>query len=76
MKNWVKKNWFKLGILILGTIFIIGSLFIQMKEARIKKYQAEQSAINWAWSDQNAINIVGQKEKDNFKKHFWNLFDY
>lgn len=74
MKNWLKENWFKLGVLILVTIFVFKFLALKTQEINIKKFQAEQSAINWA-IEKETKTLVGQREINSFKKYFWEFIN-
>jgi hypothetical protein len=74
--NWLKQNWFKLSILIAAVLAIAWWEIIQWKYYELERYQTQQSAMNWAWTDGRARDIVGTKEGQAFKQSFWGLFNH
>jgi len=72
--EWLKRNLFKLSILILAIVAVAIWEIIQWRYYELERYKTEQSAMNWAWTEQHAQSLVGTKEGQMFKQDFWNLF--
>jgi len=72
--NWLKQNWFKLSLFVLAVVAVALWEVIQWKYYELERYQTEQSAMNWAWTEQHAQALVGTKEGKEFKQDFWGLF--
>jgi hypothetical protein len=72
--NWLRQNWFKLSLLILAILLIAIWEVTQWKYYELERYQTEQSAMNWAWTEQHAQTMVGTREGKQFEKDFWSLF--
>jgi len=75
--TFLKQNWFKLGLLVIALIFVLGFLVINYKEYLLHRFAAEKTTIEWA--TENAGNsfdkLIGSRELINFRNHLWNLFN-
>ncbi len=65
-----------MSFLIVTIIAVAMWEIIQWKYYELEKYQTEQSAINWAFTENHASSLVGTREGQAFKNNFWNLFDH
>lgn len=75
--DFLKNNWFKLGILIVLAVGVGAWIKFQYETLRIERYQVEQSAMSFMAKYGSLPNeVVGSKELLKFRSHFWNLFNY
>ena len=72
--EWLKRNFFKLSLLVLAIAAVVVWEVIQWKYYELERYQAEQSAMNWAWIEGHAPNLIGTREGQEFKQDFCSIF--
>ncbi|MDP3792943.1 MAG: hypothetical protein Q8Q89_04440 [bacterium] len=75
--NWLKENWFKLGMLIVATSFVIGFIFINYQEYNLERVKIEMDALEWATKNapHSFEKFIGRRELENFEKQYWRLFN-